>query len=224
MGRSLLEILREVAVDPAEQAALADMGAAPYLARHGFHEVDVEYVREAVDLVADTLPPEVAQALAFARTGPAHAPGQPEALELAVLRDGTEQLDSRLPNPGGADGDAVRADIIDAAHRPSDAFGGAESQLPFGAGADTADTDVWGDDAVAGRGPVTVIDGEAAATGQQGAPEGAGGGSESPFDMPADLDVAVGVEPTTTWAGGTDENASHDLPEDASVLDDIGSF
>jgi hypothetical protein len=226
VGRSLLEILREVAVNPAEQAALADMGAAPYLARHGFHEVDVQDVREAVDLVADTLPPEVAQALAFARTGPAHAPGQPEALELAVLRDGSEQLDSIPPRSSG-DGDggsAPASDIIDEARRTSDAVGGPEASLTFGAGADAADTDERGDDDVVGKRPETIADGEVAATGDQGALDGSTVATENALDMPPDVDAAVGVEPTTTWAGGTDENALHDLPEDASVLDDIGSF
>jgi hypothetical protein len=60
-GMSLLDVLRGVMLDPAEQAAYnADPGA--YLARYGYDDVDSADLSEAFGLVADTLPPEVAQA------------------------------------------------------------------------------------------------------------------------------------------------------------------
>ena len=60
-GMSLLDVLRGVMLDPAEQAAYnADPRA--YLAQFGFGDVDPADLSEAVGLVADTLPPDQAQA------------------------------------------------------------------------------------------------------------------------------------------------------------------
>jgi hypothetical protein len=60
-GMSLLDVLRGVMLDPAEQAAYnADPGA--YLGRYGYDDVDAADLSEAFGLVADTLPPDQAQA------------------------------------------------------------------------------------------------------------------------------------------------------------------
>lgn len=60
-GMSLLDVLRGVMLDPAEQAAYnADPGA--YLERYGYEGVDTAGLSEAFGLVADTLTPEQAQA------------------------------------------------------------------------------------------------------------------------------------------------------------------
>jgi len=69
-GMSLLDVLRGVMLDPAEQAAYnADPSA--YLVHHGYGQVDPADVREAFGLVADTLPPAQAHAAwAAAGTGP----------------------------------------------------------------------------------------------------------------------------------------------------------
>src|SRR5262245_11364936 len=60
-GMSLLDVLRGVMLDPAEQAAYnADPSA--YLERFGYDDVDPADLSEAFGLVADTLPPAQAQA------------------------------------------------------------------------------------------------------------------------------------------------------------------
>ncbi len=60
-GMSLLDVLRGVMLDPAEQAAYnADPGA--YLQHYGYDDVDPADLSEAFGLVADTLPPDQAQA------------------------------------------------------------------------------------------------------------------------------------------------------------------
>jgi hypothetical protein len=60
-GMSLLDVLRGVMLDPAEQAAYnADPDA--YLQRFGYDDVDPADLSEAFGLVADTLPPDQAQA------------------------------------------------------------------------------------------------------------------------------------------------------------------
>src|SRR5688572_15341560 len=65
-GMSLLDVLRGVMLDPAEQAAYnADPSA--YLEQYGYDDVDPADLSEAFGLVADTLPPEQAQA-AFSAT------------------------------------------------------------------------------------------------------------------------------------------------------------
>src|SRR5262245_50012179 len=60
-GMSLLDVLRGVMLDPAEQTAYnADPSA--YLGRFGYDDVDPADLSEAFGLVADTLPPDQAQA------------------------------------------------------------------------------------------------------------------------------------------------------------------
>src|SRR5262245_64436538 len=60
-GMSLLDVLRGVMLDPAEQAAYnADPSA--HLGRFGYDDVDPADLSEAFGLVADTLPPDQAQA------------------------------------------------------------------------------------------------------------------------------------------------------------------
>ena len=60
-GMSLLDVLRGVMLDPAEQAAYSADPAA-YLGRFGYDDVDPADLSEAFGLVADTLPPDQAQA------------------------------------------------------------------------------------------------------------------------------------------------------------------
>jgi hypothetical protein len=68
-GMSLLDVLRGVMLDPAEQAAYnADPSA--YLGRFGYDDVDPADLSEAFGLVADTLPPDQAQAAWAAASTP----------------------------------------------------------------------------------------------------------------------------------------------------------
>lgn len=62
MGKPLLTVIRDLALNPAEQAAFQ---AAPqdYLGRHGYDGVTADELREAVSLAADTMEPQVAQAI-----------------------------------------------------------------------------------------------------------------------------------------------------------------
>ena len=59
-GMSLLDVLRGVMLDPAEQAAY-NADPAAYLGQYGYGDVDPADLSEAFGLVADTLPPEQAQ-------------------------------------------------------------------------------------------------------------------------------------------------------------------
>lgn len=68
-GMSLLDVLRGVMLDPAEQAAYnADPNA--YLEQYGYDDVDPADLSEAFGLVADTLPPDQAQAALSAAADP----------------------------------------------------------------------------------------------------------------------------------------------------------
>jgi hypothetical protein len=60
-GMSLLDVLRGVMLDPAEQAAY-NADPAAYLGQYGYEDVDQADLSEAFGLVADTLPPDQAQA------------------------------------------------------------------------------------------------------------------------------------------------------------------
>lgn len=61
--KPLLEVLRDVSLDPAERAAFT-ADPADYLAQHGYEDVPPEDLGEAFGLMHDTLPAETAQALA----------------------------------------------------------------------------------------------------------------------------------------------------------------
>lgn len=63
MGKPLLAVIRDLALDPAEKAAF-ETAPADYLGRHGHEGVTPDDLREAVSLAADTMDPEVAQAIA----------------------------------------------------------------------------------------------------------------------------------------------------------------
>ena len=69
MGKPLLDVLRDVVLDPAEQAAFTT-DPATYLAQYGYDDVAADDLSEAFGLVADTLPPDVAQAVAAAAPAP----------------------------------------------------------------------------------------------------------------------------------------------------------
>ncbi|HET6952705.1 MAG TPA: hypothetical protein VFI47_20155 [Acidimicrobiales bacterium] len=118
-GMSLLDVLRGVMLDPAEQAAYnADPGA--YLERFGYDDVDPADLSEAFGLVADTLPPDQAQA----------------AWEAAATPDdgsfGTVTADFDSPN-GVSAGDDAAGTLDEGAAEPA-ADAGPEPVLSFGQG------------------------------------------------------------------------------------------
>jgi len=63
VGKPLLDVLRELSLDPDKQAAFAD-DPSRYLAQYGYEDVAADDLDEAFSLVADTLPPDVAQSVA----------------------------------------------------------------------------------------------------------------------------------------------------------------
>src|SRR5262245_17160772 len=107
-GMSLLDVLRGVMLDPAEQAAYhADPGA--YLQQYGYDDVDPADLSEAFGLVADTLPPDQAQvAWAAANQEPFGALGS------------------------DADGEAFGSHGLDAADLDADALDGNGAAGDFG--------------------------------------------------------------------------------------------
>jgi hypothetical protein len=198
VGKPLLEVLRDTAVDPVEQATLTRIGATRYLAQHGYGDVDAEDLREAVGLVADTLPADIAQTLAF---------------EYAELIDPTPGP------PGDAQAGGLGIDV-EAPGGPGDegAFGAGsvspEPALAFGTGAGTAE----------GAEHHTVDHGlEAAPTDPHGGsvdiPEGAGRAVDAP-SVEEDVDPILEGESDLGEAGDTGDIALHD----AAGADDIGAF
>jgi hypothetical protein len=65
VGKPLLDVLRDLMLDPDEQAAFAD-DPSRYLAQYGYEDVEADHLNEAFSLVADTLPPDVAQTVTAA--------------------------------------------------------------------------------------------------------------------------------------------------------------
>ena len=86
-GMSLLDVLRGVMLDPAEQAVYdADPGA--YLEQYGYQDVDPADLSEAFGLVADTLPADQAMAAWTGESGP----------ESPILGDDTVDFDVGGPD------------------------------------------------------------------------------------------------------------------------------
>ena len=86
-GMSLLDVLRGVMLDPAEQAVYdADPGA--YLGQYGYQDVDPADLSEAFGLVADTLPADQAMAAWTGESGP----------ESPTLGDDTTDFDVGGPD------------------------------------------------------------------------------------------------------------------------------
>lgn len=133
MVKSLLDILREVTLDPEQGAAF---GADPsnYLAEQGYPDVADEDLREAFSLVADTLPAE--QAHEVYTTHVAQEVG--DALHPFPVHD---------EDPGavyGTPADDFDLDIDDATNQVIEpgAEAADESGLGFGDGADDDDADL----------------------------------------------------------------------------------
>src|SRR5687768_9013121 len=86
-GMSLLDVLRGVMLDPAEQAVYdADPGA--YLEQYGYQDVDPADLSDAFGLVADTLPADQAMAAWTGESGP----------ESPILGDDTSDFDVGGPD------------------------------------------------------------------------------------------------------------------------------
>jgi hypothetical protein len=217
VGKSLLELLRDVAVDPAEQAALQEAGVIPYLARHGYEDVDLEDLREATGLVADTLPPDVAQTLAF--DGPElidpDQPLPPNPAKAAPVEDVTP---SASVNAASADareaGAHGRGDSTTADDTPS--VVAQDDRLAFGAGADTA---VTPEDIGAGT-PEELDDSEGGAD----ATPGDASSLHGPQAEDEMVDASEGADPVDTFADGLGEDPGDGGSDEPATLDDIGSF
>ncbi len=189
MGKPLLDVLREMMLDPAEQAAYAnDPGR--YMARFGYEDVDTEHLNEAFSLVADTLPPDEAQAVVNTAPGP---PDQASVGAGAVDDLSDEGLGT---GPGLTAVGADTADLngIDAL-RPADgdadgSFGGVDDGFDLTEGLD----DIGTEGRSFGRGDVDLDD-----------PVGA------TVDDPGDIDDGVGSGDIGDGAG------SGDLSDDGPV-------
>lgn len=211
MGKSLLEVLREVAVDPAEQAALEEIGATRYLARYGFDNVDPEDLREAVSLVADTLPPDVAQALPFS-SEPVPGGGRPSS---GLAESGG--------NPGDfgdvshdVDGDATASGAGSTARPPEGS--GPDTTLAFGAGSEP------GAQAQSGAVHEAVVDAADDMLNDES------GWQDTGVDMRAEIFSGEGVElnasdeDADTFTNDLDDSAANTGVDDTTAPDDVGSF
>lgn len=113
MGKPLLAVIRDLALDPAEKAAF-ESAPADYLGRHGHEGVTPDDLREAVSLAADTMDPQVAQAIA-----------PPEGGDADVLE--TLQRVTNAAPPAGPDEAQEGAEASTEAGSPDLAFGSGSS-------------------------------------------------------------------------------------------------
>jgi hypothetical protein len=216
-GMSLLDVLRGVMLDPAEQAAYnADPGA--YLARYGYDDVDSADLSEAFGLVADTLPPDVAQAAwqASADHGDGSFGGVSPEFDSQV---GVDAAPEPAPEPE--------------AGPPAGGDGEPEPALSFGYGEDDF-TDAGTADLAAAEGGVGADEGEATESLDDGWDDDAGPGLDDPLGGEDDglgvddldgEDHGLGVD--DLGGDGIDEfddSGQLDGLDDGADSTDVGSF
>jgi hypothetical protein len=211
-GMSLLDVLRGVMLDPAEQAVYdADPGA--YLEQYGYQDVDPADLSEAFGLVADTLPVDQARAAWTGESGP----------EAPALGADTADFDDGGADdapPGGFGEDAVDGFDEDAPAAQDDTGDGDEGDtvLSFGEGeagdaSDAGTDDGLGDDGLFGT----------------AAPDGAPDDAHGLDDLDADgaafggFTTGADVEPDEL-AGGVDDALDElDDTGDLADIDGLGS-
>jgi hypothetical protein len=183
VGKPLLDVLRELTLDPGKQAAFAD-NPSGYLAQYGYEDVEADHLNEAFSLVADTLPPDVAQAVASTN---------PVATAAAVPLD---------PDDG-------RGGAPDTTINPhEDAFGGVDEAFDTMALNGVADGRAGGLDPESGAeagteaGPQADTDPGGYGTGELALDDIGTGGSGDPDDLGAGDAVAFGVGSEAPDASG----------------------
>lgn len=236
MGKPLLDVLRDVVLDPAEQAAFTT-DPATYLAQYGYDDVAADDLSEAFGLVADTLPPDVAQAVAAAAPAPTLAVDDDDAFavgegEGATFGDVTGDFDAvALGGPDTVPDDDIDIDDADSADSADDPdpFDALEDDLPddaqpppdgdqaggFGAGSVDAEltTDVQ----------VETDWAEAEVPADDFGDDGLGGPDTFTDDVAADADdYGQGVHDDVDDLDDLDDGGLGDDPGD--FLDDVGSF
>jgi hypothetical protein len=245
-GMSLLDVLRGVMLDPAEQAAYnADPGA--YLARYGYDDVDSADLSEAFGLVADTLPPEVAQAAwqASADHGDGSFGGVTPEFDSQVGVDAAPEPEPApdAEPPGGGDAEPEpalsfgygEADFTDAgtanltaaeAGAGSDDGTGADDDAsvgPSGMGDDLGRGDL-GDDLADVDEAAALDEGEAAASLDDGWDDDAGAGLDEPLGGEDDGLGLDDLGDDTSGIDGLDDSGQLDGLDDDMDSTDIGSF
>jgi hypothetical protein len=229
-GMSLLDVLRGVMLDPAEQAVYeADPGA--YLQQHGYEDVDPADLSEAFGLVADTLPAEQA---VVAYTGA-------EVAGVSSIGADTTDFDepAAVPDEGGLVDDLGvdgEPDDMDDTDHVDDSDDVVEIEGNFGEGEDAGGVgepiDVasfsWGSSQMGTFGHDADDVGDLAAAGED-ATDVAGDVTVSDIggvDVSADDDPGAGhLHGHDADAAGTgaDGDAAADIGDDPDELD-IGSF
>jgi len=243
VGKPLLDVLRDVVLDPAEQAAFTDDPSA-YLEQYGYEDVAPDDLSEAFGLVADTLPPDVAQAVASTSPAPAAAAIPVEDLvddaegsafgevtqDFDAVADGVEGLvddDDFSADFGTGEVAEIEVDALDDVD--ADAFGvGSEADAEALAGGGFGGGSGNGEGAAfTSTSSVDTFDDTSFDDGDFGA-EAVGGVDD---DGAPGVEIPDGVDGTAdgSYDGGDDDLGDHlddvELPDDpGDFLDDIGSF
>lgn len=244
MGKPLLDVLREVAMDPARQAEFSG-DPSGYLAQYGYEDVPADDVSEVLSLVADTLPPDAAQVVtAAAPTAPpspadelAGDPGGDLEGDFGVVTDDFDAFSAGATGAGpdlGDDGldDGLGGDLGDDLGDDLDPDFGTGEVAAVGDGYDDG---AFGEGSEVGSGfldddsPFGADDTGFAGGHDAGLPDEPGAGYDDPALDDGALDDHAGLPDDHGDHGpGDDDGAGDDpgdLPDDpGDFLDDIGSF
>jgi hypothetical protein len=192
-GMSLLDVLRGVMLDPAEQAAYNEDPSA-YLQQYGYDDVDPADLSEAFGLVADTLPPDQAQAGLSATATPEGAtfgvvtPDFDGVADPGAHAAGVDIAEVDTPVPG--DEPDSEADALSFGHGEDGGFGPEAGDLgPGGEPVEGFDA-LTPDDGASGPGD-EPDDADSLVSGPGGTGD-AGDADDVVDDLDADLDEAGG--------------------------------
>lgn len=221
MGKPLLTVIRDLALDPAEQAAFQ---AAPqdYLGRHGYDGVTADELREAVSLAADTMEPQVAQAITPPEGDEANIV---ETLQRVTHGTGSAFTDTAVTET--VPGPETATDVSDAdIGGPDLAFGaGSAGEVDFDSDFGEGDPDGESDmvDTLSfGESPLA---GDADEAGEDLDFGSAASGAVGPEAMASDSELDLDDDSFQAADDFADELPDSALaPMDDGPLDDIGAF
>ena len=214
-GMSLLDVLRGVLLDPAEQAAYnADPNA--YLEQYGYDDVDPADLSEAFGLVADTLPPDQAQAAWSAAADPDDSSFGAVTPDF----DSDAGIDDADVAPADVDIDSAEPTPVEGVEPDAGPDTEPETTLSFGEGEGAAvgfdDIVPPGDDSFDEADQGTTDGGDDGADGLDDSFEEAGTGLDTGMDENLGTDVDEGRDELDNGLDELDDQGPDDL--------DIGSF
>lgn len=247
MGKPLLDLFRDVALDADEQAAF-EADPSGYLSQHGYQDLPVDDLTEAVGLMTDTLPADQAEAIGpmgdVPGTGADGGASWVDALQRVDDPGATpppvasDEADETTTTFGDADFDNDTHGALEDATSPPDPDGAEDDETALdllesdSEQDDTVDFGAGSADSASEEAPLSP-DAEDMGTsvtedldfGEVASPLDLGqAAADQPFESEAFEDFAFGEDDGFNAADELADQAQQSEPDKIEDVDDIGSF